>query len=97
MSKIVKILGTGCPKCKITTAIVTEVVKDNKLDATVVKVEDIMEIMEYNVMTTPAVVIDEVVVIKGRVPSKDEIFELLKTENLDSDISDESTSCCSTN
>jgi small redox-active disulfide protein 2 len=97
MSKVVKILGTGCPKCKITTAIVTEVVKDNNLDATVVKVEDIMEIMEYNVMSTPAVVIDEVVVIKGRVPSKDEIFELLKTDNPDSDISDESTSCCGTN
>lgn len=97
MSKVVKILGTGCPKCKITNAIVTEVVNDNKLDATVEKVEDIMEIMEYNVMTTPAVVIDGVVVIKGRVPSKDEVFKLLNTENPDSDISDESTSCCSTN
>ncbi len=97
MSKIVKILGTGCPKCKITTAIVTEVVNDNKMDAMVVKVEDIMEIMEYNVMSTPAVVIDEVVVIKGRVPSKDEIFKLLNTENADSDISDENTSCCSSN
>ena len=97
MSKVVKVLGTGCPKCKITTAIVTEVVNDNKIDATVEKVEDIMEIMEYNVMTTPAVVIDGVVVIKGRVPSKDEVFELLKSENPDSDISDESTSCCSTN
>lgn len=96
MSKVVKVLGTGCPKCKQTTAIITEVVNDNKLDATVVKVEDIMEIMTYNVMTTPAVVIDETVVIKGRVPSKDEIFDLLKMENLDSDISDENTSCCST-
>ena len=97
MSKVVKILGTGCPKCKITNAIVTEVVNDNKLDVTVEKVEDIMEIMEYNVMTTPAVVIDGIVAIKGRVPSKDEVFELLKSENPDSDISDESTSCCSSN
>jgi small redox-active disulfide protein 2 len=96
MSKVVKVLGTGCPKCKQTTAIINEVVNVNKLDATVIKVEDIMEIMTYNVMSTPAVVIDETVVIKGRVPSKDEIFELLKTENPNSDMSDESTSCCST-
>ena len=96
MSKVVKVLGTGCPKCKQTTAIITEVVNDNKLDATVVKVEDIMEIMTYNVMTTPAVVIDETVVIKGRVPSKDEIFDLLKTEKPDSDMSDDNNSCCST-
>lgn len=97
MSKVVKVLGTGCPKCKQTTAIINEVVRDNKLDATVIKVEDIMEIMTYNVMTTPAVVIDETVVIKGRVPSKDEIFDLLKTESPDADLSDENTSCCSTN
>ena len=42
------------------------------------KVEDIMEIMKYNVMTTPALVIDDVVTIKGRVPSKDEVLGLLK-------------------
>ena len=95
MSKVVKVLGTGCPKCKQTTAIIKEVVRDNKLNVEVVKVEDIMEIMKYNVMTTPAVVIGEKVIIKGRVPSKDEIFDLLKSENPDSDMSDENTSCCS--
>ena len=78
MSKIVKILGTGCPKCKQTTAIVTDVVEEHKLDVLIVKVEDIMEIMTYNVMSTPAVVVDEEVKIKGRLPSKQEVLELLK-------------------
>jgi len=78
MSKIVKILGTGCPKCKQTMAIVTDVVNENNIDASIEKVEDIMDIMKYNVMSTPAVVIDERVIIKGRVPSKSELIEILK-------------------
>jgi len=78
MSKIIKILGTGCPKCKTTTTLVEEVVKENNIDAEIIKVEDIMEIMEYNVLSTPVLVIDEQITIKGRVPSKNEILELLK-------------------
>ena len=78
MSKIVKVLGTGCPKCKQTIAIVTDVVNANNIDAIIEKVEEIMDIMKYNVMSTPAVVIDEQVVIKGRVPSKSELIEILK-------------------
>ncbi|MFT5164870.1 MAG: small redox-active disulfide protein 2 [Saprospiraceae bacterium] len=75
--KEIKILGTGCPKCKRTTALVEEVVKETGIDATVEKVEDIMEIMKYNVLSTPVIVVDEEVKIKGRVPSKSEIIELL--------------------
>jgi small redox-active disulfide protein 2 len=75
--KHIKILGTGCPKCKQLTALVEDVVRDTGLDATVEKVEDIMEIMKYNILSTPAVVIDEKVTIKGRVPSKSELIELL--------------------
>jgi len=77
MTKSIKILGTGCPKCKQTTAVVQDVVQENNIDATIEKVEDIMKIMEYNVMSTPAIVIDEEIVIKGRVPSKNEVLELL--------------------
>ena len=77
MSKVIKILGTGCAKCKQTIAIVEEVVNENNFDASVEKVEDIMEIMQYNVLSTPAVVIDEEIVIKGRVPSKTEVRDLL--------------------
>ena len=76
--KIIKILGTGCPKCKSTTALVEEVVKENNIEAKIIKVEDIMEIMEYNVLSTPVLVIDEKITIKGRVPKKEEVIELLK-------------------
>ncbi len=78
MSKIIKILGTGCPKCKSTIALVKEVVEENNIDAQIIKVEDIMEIMQYNVLSTPVVVVDEEIKIKGRVPKKEEIVELLK-------------------
>lgn len=73
----IKILGTGCPKCKTLEKITREVVEQNGIDATVTKVEDIYQIMKYGVMTTPAVVVDEKVVIKGRVPSADEIKQVL--------------------
>ena len=77
MSKVIKVLGTGCPKCKMMTGVVTDVIAEHGIDATVEKVEDIMEIMTYNVMTTPALVIDGVITIKGRVPSKEEVLKLL--------------------
>jgi small redox-active disulfide protein 2 len=77
MSKVVKVLGTGCAKCVQTTQVVTDVVNENNLNVEVIKVEDIMEIMTFNVMTTPAVVVDDKVMIKGRVPSIDEILALL--------------------
>ena len=78
MTKTIKILGTGCPKCKTITALVEEVVNEQNIEATIEKVEDIMKIMEYNVMTTPAVVIDDEIKIKGRIPSKTELVSLLK-------------------
>lgn len=73
----IKILGTGCPKCKTLEKLTREVVEKNNIDATITKVEDIVEIMKYNIMSTPALVIDEKVVVKGRVPSADEIKQLL--------------------
>lgn len=75
--KNIKILGTGCPKCKQTEAIVRQVVNELGLEAQIEKVEDIVQIMAYNVMRTPAVVIDGEVKIKGRVPASDEIRSLL--------------------
>lgn len=77
MSKVIKILGTGCPKCQSMTGVVKEVISENNIDASVEKVEDIEEIIKYNIMMTPALVIDDAVTIKGRVPSKDEVLKLL--------------------
>ena len=77
MTKVIKILGTGCPKCQSMTGVVKAVVSENNIEATIEKVEDIMEIMKFNVMSTPALVIDGVITIKGRVPSKDEVLALL--------------------
>jgi small redox-active disulfide protein 2 len=78
MTKIIKILGTGCLKCQSMTGVVKEVVLENNVDATIEKVEDIMEIMKFDILTTPALVIDDVITIKGRVPSKEEVLALLK-------------------
>lgn len=76
--KTIKILGTGCPKCKQTEAAVRKAVADLGADADIQKVEDIQDIMKYNVLSTPAVVVDEVVQIKGRVPKAAELEALLK-------------------
>lgn len=73
----IKILGTGCPKCKSLDKLTREVVEKNGISASITKVEDIMEIMKYGVMTTPAVVVDGIVVVKGRIPSADELKQLL--------------------
>ncbi len=73
----IKILGTGCPKCKTLERLTREVVAKNNLDAVVIKVEDITEIMKYHIMATPALVVNEKVEIKGRVPTADEIKQIL--------------------
>ncbi|MDZ7634409.1 MAG: thioredoxin family protein [Bacteroidales bacterium] len=73
----IKILGPGCPKCKTLEKLTNEVVAQNGIDATVTKVEDIVAIMNYGVMTTPALVVNGKIVLKGRVPSAEELKKLL--------------------
>lgn len=73
----IKVLGTGCSKCKATYETVNKVVNENNINATVTKVEDIMEIMKYNVMNMPAIVIDGKVVLSGKTPGEKEIKNLL--------------------
>ena len=73
----IKVLGTGCTKCKNLENLTREIVDQNGIDATITKVEDIMEIMQFGVMTTPALVVDGKVLVKGKVPSVAEIKELL--------------------
>jgi small redox-active disulfide protein 2 len=74
----IKILGTGCPKCKSLEKIARDVVEQENIEATITKVEDIMAIMSYGVMSTPALVVNEKVEIKGRMPSYDEVKQVLK-------------------
>ncbi len=74
----IKILGTGCQKCKTLTNLVKNIVAENNIDATIEKVQDIQEIMKFSVLTTPALVINNVVALKGSIPSKEEILAFLK-------------------
>jgi small redox-active disulfide protein 2 len=73
----IKILGTGCSKCKTLEKLTREVVAQNGIQATITKVEDITEIMKYNILATPALVVNGKVEIKGRVPSATEIKQVL--------------------
>ncbi len=75
--KQVKILGTGCAKCNQLADAVKAVIAREGIDASVEKVEDIQKIMAYNVLATPALVVDEEVRCKGRVPESDELKEML--------------------
>jgi len=71
------ILGTGCPNCKKTYEVVEKVIRENDIDASLRKEQDILEIVKYNIMALPAVVIGGEVKIKGYIPSEKEIKELL--------------------
>lgn len=73
----IKILGAGCHKCKTLEKLTRDVVEQNGIDANITKVEDIVEIMKYGIMATPALVVDGKVEIKGRVPSLNEIKKIL--------------------
>jgi small redox-active disulfide protein 2 len=77
---IVKVLGMGCPKCNALEAKVKEVGDKNGLEFVFEKVTDIKEIMAYKVMMTPALVVDGVVKVAGRIPKDDELLNWLKGE-----------------
>ena len=74
---VIKILGSGCSKCKKLEANAKEAVKEMGIEATIEKVEDIKSIMSYGVMSTPALVIDDEVKATGKVLSKDDIKKYL--------------------
>ncbi|MEI8074157.1 MAG: thioredoxin family protein [Bacteroidota bacterium] len=74
----IKVLGPGCAKCKTTYTNVLEALKLTGIEADVTKIEDLEEMMKYNILTTPVLMIDGVVKIKGRVAEVKEIKELLR-------------------
>jgi small redox-active disulfide protein 2 len=67
----IKVLGTGCSTCKALYATVEKVMKETGINATLVKEEDMEKILNYNVMSLPALVIDEKVVAKGKISESD--------------------------
>ena len=73
----IKVLGTGCPKCKTLEKLTKDTVQNLNIDATVTKEEDIVNIMNYGVMRTPALVINGKVVLSGRIPTEKELTEIL--------------------
>ena len=73
----IKVLGTGCPKCKKLEEATKQAVAELQLEATVEKVDDIMKIMEYGVLSTPALVVNNKIVVSGRIPSLSEIKKFL--------------------
>lgn len=73
----IEILGSGCAKCRKLYENTLEALRESGVDAEVAKVEDIKKIMEYGVMTTPAIVVDGVVKASGKVLSSKEIKALL--------------------
>lgn len=70
-------MGPGCARCKSTYNVIEKVLKENGIEAKLTKVDDIIEMMNYNIMTTPAVVIDEVVKMKGQVPTESDVKRFL--------------------
>jgi small redox-active disulfide protein 2 len=76
----IKILGMGCPKCKRLEELAREAAGDLGVEATFTKVKDMDAIMAYEVMSTPALVIDEEVKSSGRIPRKEEISEWIQSK-----------------
>ena len=74
----IKVLGTGCSKCMALKKTLKEVLDETGMQADVEDVKDMARILEYPVLTTPGLVINEKVVLYGRVPKKDELKQLLE-------------------
>ena len=74
----IKVLGTGCAKCKAVEKTVKEALAELNIDAAVEDVKDMARILEYKVMMTPGLVIDGKVVSSGRVPSKNDIKKMIE-------------------
>lgn len=77
----IKVLGTGCKKCKALEKLARQAVDELGLNATVEKVEDMVKIMEFGVMATPALVINNKVVMAGKLPQFTEIKSILASNN----------------
>jgi small redox-active disulfide protein 2 len=75
----IKVLGSGCAKCQALERTTKEAIKELGVDAEIEHVRDINKIMEYPILTTPGLVIDENLVCSGRVPTKAEVTTFITT------------------
>ena len=73
----IKILGTGCAKCHQLEQTARQVMKELAVDATIEEVKDMRKIMEYPILTTPGLVVNEELVCSGRIPSKSEVTQFI--------------------
>jgi small redox-active disulfide protein 2 len=76
----IKVLGTGCAKCKSLEKVTREAVEELNLDASIEKVEDIQKIMEYGIIRTPGLVVDGKILVSGQVPKANELKDILTRE-----------------
>jgi small redox-active disulfide protein 2 len=76
----IKVLGTGCPSCKRLEKNVNEALDELSIKAEVEKVTEVKDIMVYGVMSTPALVVDEKVVLYGHVPNVSQLVDIIKKE-----------------
>lgn len=74
----IKVLGPGCANCKKVEQLAVAAVEEVGVEADLEKVVDLDKILEYPIMTTPGLVINEEVVCSGRVPSPDEVVEWVR-------------------
>ena len=74
---IIKVLGSGCANCKKLEGLAAKAITELGIEAEIVKVTDIAQIMGYGVMSTPALVIDEELKVAGRVPSYDDVVTII--------------------
>ena len=77
----IKILGTGCPKCKRLAELAHSAASESGIEATITKVTDIDQIMGYSILSTPGLVINEEVRSSGRIPRKEEIIRWMREYN----------------
>ncbi len=77
---IIKILGTGCPKCKLLEQSVRNVVEKNKISAEIIKIQNMEDIITYDIMALPGLVINEKVVMTWRLPDENEILSFLTNQ-----------------
>lgn len=77
---IVKILGVGCPKCRRLEEKVKAVIDMHSIEASVEKVTDVNDMMKYNIMMTPGLVVNEKLKSSGNIPKDEQILEWIKEE-----------------